>query len=469
MTKTILITCPDNALKERAYIYSVLLYEFLGLDYEISYQSDLKSKIMLSVKGVLGPQLIIDDSFFHAKYDIGFNLEVLPQTPLSIFQLQNTGLPVSNLLLSVPVMYGQKRADGTFYNITNNIIDLGLDIFGSSFFMLTRYEERLKHAPDQYGRFLSTSSLAYQENFLIRPIVNEYLEILWACLKQLWPSLQRKDRSFQFELTHDVDEPFTYLFSSPSRLLRRMGRHVLDGNLRAAITQPMKCMLTKCGDISADPAYTFPYIMDMSERYNLVSTFYFICHRTKKMGGDYDLFHPRIRSLLKSIAQRSHKVGLHASYSSYNNRDQLKKEFKALLKVCKQENIYQKSWGSRQHYLRWKTPLTFSILDDAGLDYDSTLSFVDHIGFRCGTCYEYPIFDLQSKQKLNLKERPLIVMDGTLLDPRYMWLSREKAYEKVVNLKNICRKYNGRFVLLWHNSQLLNVKDRMLYESILQA
>jgi len=30
---------------------------------------------------------------------------------------------------------------------------------------------------------------------------------------------------------------------------------------------------------------------------------------------------------------------------------------------------------------------------DAGMDYDSTLSYADRPGFRCGTCSEYPAFD----------------------------------------------------------------------------
>jgi hypothetical protein len=52
--------------------------------------------------------------------------------------------------------------------------------------MLTRYEEVVKSDRDEHDRYLATASLDYQEGFLERPIFNEYLEILWACIKRLW-------------------------------------------------------------------------------------------------------------------------------------------------------------------------------------------------------------------------------------------------------------------------------------------
>lgn len=77
-------------------------------------------------------------------------------------------------------------------------VKLGLDIFGSAFFMLTRYEEVVKSVKDEHERFQARASLAYQEGFLERPIVNEYLEILWWSMKRLWPNLERKKESFEY-------------------------------------------------------------------------------------------------------------------------------------------------------------------------------------------------------------------------------------------------------------------------------
>lgn len=43
-----------------------------------------------------------------------------------------------------------------------------------------------------HDRFPATASLAYRAGFLDRPQIDEYLEILWAAMRRLWPGLQRK-------------------------------------------------------------------------------------------------------------------------------------------------------------------------------------------------------------------------------------------------------------------------------------
>ncbi|MEA1048991.1 hypothetical protein U5801_04080 [Lamprobacter modestohalophilus] len=57
-----------------------------------------------------------------------------------------------------------------------------------------------------------------------------------------------------------------------------------------------------------------------------------------------------------------------------------------LRRVPDDEGIDQPSLGGRQHFLRWETSATARLWDANGLDYDSTLSYADRPGFRCGTC-----------------------------------------------------------------------------------
>src|SRR5687767_2361657 len=47
--------------------------------------------------------------------------------------------------------------------------DLGFDIFSAVFYMLSRYEEYLPFAPDKYGRYSSSDSIAYKNGFLEKP------------------------------------------------------------------------------------------------------------------------------------------------------------------------------------------------------------------------------------------------------------------------------------------------------------
>jgi len=129
--------------------------------------------------------------------------------------------------------------------------------------------------------------------------------------------------------------------------------------------------------------------------------------------------------------------------------------------------IEQSAWGGRQHYLRWSNPETWGNWEAAGLDYDATLMFPEKIGFRCGSCYEYPVFDLVHRQQLRLRERPTMVMDVTLLS--YMGLSMARAEREAVGLVETVRRFSGDFGLLWHNHLLVGNNTRRLYLRVLAA
>src|SRR5690606_37053476 len=138
---------------------------------------------------------------------------------------------------------------------------------------------------------------------------------------------------------------------------------------------------------------TFDWLMSVSEKNNLTSAFYFICGRTdESKDALYEPDHPIIKKIMLEIYKRGHEVGLHPSYNSYNNPEQIKSEAQRLKKVCKELGIKQSQWGGRMHSLRWSHPTTLQAWNDAGMSYDSTLGYADQPGFRCGTCHDYTGF-----------------------------------------------------------------------------
>jgi hypothetical protein len=156
---------------------------------------------------------------------------------------------------------------------------------------------------------------------------------------------------------------------------------------------------------------------------------------------------------MRRIHERHHELGFHGSYESFRDPVQIRKEFASLTRIADEEGLYQPQWGGRQHYLRWEAPTTWQAYGDAGLSYDSTLTYADHAGFRCGVCYEFPVFNLQTRQPLALRERPLIVMEASLVGSSYMQLDTELALDKVAALSDTCRRFDGDFTFLWHNGQ----------------
>lgn len=220
------------------------------------------------------------------------------------------------------------------------------------------------------------------------------------------------------------------------------------------------------GRLDDDPYTTFERIMDLSEAVGVRSAFYFICGRTcETRDGDYRITDPHIRRWLRRIHERGHEIGLHPSYDTYRNAGALQEEFATLQRVCSEEGIAQESFGGRHHFLRWATPETFGIWDSIGLAYDSTLGFADRVGFRCGTCYEYPTYDVGQRRALRLRERPLVAMDFTLMDDLYMGLGcGEEAASVLSGLKETCRFFGGDFTVLWHNSRMIDPDELRLYQ-----
>jgi peptidoglycan/xylan/chitin deacetylase (PgdA/CDA1 family) len=461
------IEAPNNYQAERSYIFSVIFAEFLGLDINVNFTD--RHNVLIKVAD--DRQMVIADRLFATPLADWLTASSLPQQPLKKWDLSSVKLDALTVNPQVPIIYGSDPAGADFFCQSETQINLGIDVFGSAFFMLTRYEEVVKSDRDRIDRFPVTASLAEQEDFLARPIVNEYVEILWACLVQLAPNLQRKVREFQVIVSHDVDEPFRYAFSGISRLLKRCAGDIYKRHsLSAAATSVLQWIQVKSGRSDLDPCNTFDLIMDLSEQRNIKSAFYFIVDRPAGLiDCDYSIEHPLIRDLLRKIHQRGHEIGLHTSYHTYQNPTQTKQEFEILKRVCLEEGIEQQQWGGRQHCLRWATPTTFQNWDDAEMDYDSTLSFAEKVGFRCGVCYEFSTFNLQTRKHLSLREKPLIVMECTVLDDRYMNLGAEGtlALQCILNLKNCCEIFKGDFTLLWHNNRFTDPREVDMYKKII--
>lgn len=461
--------CPNFRIAERQYVAGVIFETFLGIRYKLIPYPE-SNWCLTDSENVRC--LIMPDAFFQKAHSNWLNQDSLPEHPLPVWNVANDlpNLAVTNPEL--PIISGHVSETGSWLSRPEESIALlGLDVLGSAFFMLTRYEELIKQDRDEHDRFPSWASLSYQEGFISRPIVDEYVEVLWVVMQRFWPRLMRKQREFSIKLSHDVDSPSRYGFKSPWKLIRALGGSVIKRrgrNLESAIRGIWIRLNTKEMIHPEDPVNTFEWIMDVSEYYGLVSAFYFICGRTNPLrDGEYDLEHPAIRTLMRRIHERGHEIGLHPSYSTYKDPDLIAKEAARLRMICEEERIEQSTWGGRMHYLRWQNPVTMRGWEKARMTYDNSLAYADYAGFRCGTCCEYPAFDVEERRQLTLRLRPLIVMEGTVLSSKYMGIDRyEAALQTMEQLKAACRVVRGSFTLLWHNTQLSSTAQQLLYKRI---
>lgn len=460
---------PPSYSPERMYIFDVLLRQFLGLQYEAEIEE--RHDLRISFEGIkTEKQLRIADDFFQCAKEEWLTSASLPERPLDCFDISDMfgDSPLANS--TIPIIYGSRNGDGSYVEEGESGISLGIDIFGSAFFMLTRYEEIVLPLRDSRERFPASASLAYQEGFLDRPIINEYLEILWWSLKRLCPQLHRRQRNYEFVLSHDVDWPLGVYNRTLFQVAKStVGDVIKRKDVGLALRRLYSAFFVRSGNLDADLNNMFNVIMNISEQHGLKSSFYFIVdHSDGEIDGNYSLEHPWIRSLLRRIHRRGHEIGLHPSYNTFRDKNRIRQQFESLLYHMKSEGIGQIEWGGRQHYLRWEAPVTWQAWEEAGLAYDCTLSFADHAGFRCGVCYEYSVYNLYTRQALHLRERPLIAMEGSLLESEYMGLTAEKTLHHLRKLREQCQRFEGQFSLLWHNSSLIKKQDLNLYQTIVE-
>jgi hypothetical protein len=433
------INVPSSCAAEIDYVVSVLFGEFLNIPYKLDISHRKDYEITLDNGNIL----IIRDTFFSG---CGQEIAYLNKRniPSLVEFVKNRFAPAEN----IPLIYGTKE-----FEVSKKKIRCGIDIFASVFFLLTRWEEYVIEARDKHGRFPPGESLPVRCNFLHRPVVNEYTGMLRNMLVFLGMKEKSAEDKFRIFPTHDVDF-LTYPF-----FLRRLAGDILKRRDFKKAAKRLSYMLAL-----KNPYLCFDFLMDMSERHNLTSRFYFTHRGKHKYDGNYALNSRLLLRQVKKIKDRGHIIGFHPGYYAHNNPELFAAEKKEL-----EEQLGVKIEEGRHHYLRFEIPATWQTWDDAGMAVDSTLGFSHLEGFRCGTGNEFPVFNILTRKKLKLKERPLIVMDTTLHINRNLRIAESLA---VINkYKDISKKYKMPFTILVHNSSFEEVEWqgwRELYEEIIK-
>jgi hypothetical protein len=369
-------------------------------------------------------------------------------------------------------MPGMEEAPARMVVRCGNEIRFGYDVPGFACWMLSRQEELMPAEVDIHGRFPAFASHASRNGYLDRPVVDEWFELLRQVFQRAWPTLLLVQRQFDIKVSHDVDLVSYFRFSRFVDFARSSLRACYEQGSPRVGFEALKSRLSGRDVLSKDdPANTFDWLMELSERHGIKSAFFFLCGRTSSLDALYEPHHPLIANLIKKIRLRGHEVGLHASYGSYLSQEVLSAEMAALKAICESGGVEQLDYGCRMHFLRWKTPETANGLAAAGVAYDSSLTYAETPGFRCGTCVEYPAYDpLAEKSIERLRIRPLVVMERSVISEHYLGLGLGRAaLDVMLRYKSACRSVGGTFTLLWHNTSLRTEEARLLYETVLSA
>jgi len=259
---------------------------------------------------------------------------------------------------------------------------------------------------------------------------------------------------FALLLTHDVDRPF---------------KRAAHAAFYAASERPLHHLRT--ARPSRNPYWQFETVMGVEAAHGVRSAFYFLdeppIYRKGLRAlasprawvehlGRYDLWHPRIADVVRTLADGGWEVGLHGSLASAGDGERLRREKQVLEAVL--GDVVR---GGRQHRLRLDRPETWRRQRRAGLAYDATLGSADDWGFDHGHEPLSPFDD-------DFLVFPLTLMEQALPDPGERF---EAAWRVCTDLLEEAADAGAVMTVLWH-PRYFNRREfpgyRRLYDRLLE-
>lgn len=431
------ITCHNDNIPERQYIIDVLFSELLEQSkdsYEVVFDQDARD-----YRIECGDNIAIVEDHFFIRY----------QEPLSYLDLSHIPSALSFLHTGdneIPIIFGTDK-----YEVSSATTQIGLDIFASSFFMLTRWEEYLL-GREEKGDCDETLLFAVKHGIWQRPVVHEYESLLRSVL-----ALASPKRKYQVVLSHDVDGFVTPAWSRIFRDFIRQTIHGAPKNKVLHLTWDEEIRYKKSfpSDINQ-----FEFYRSLSTKFNIAEWLYFkVCAKGEtECTYTYDSSNASlVLKGLKSFDQKELRLGFHPSQSTFKNKDQWQIESERITRFLGYEPVI-----GRNHHLLYDSNMLRQWEMLAGQDTSLQLSncvFHNRQGFRSGISVPYRLFDIYQRRDMRVVEHPCQIMD-TVIRYDSKVRSESEIWDEVKSVIERTKQYGGELVLTWHiyirNSSLIN-------------
>lgn len=350
----------------------------------------------------------------------------------------------------LPVLFPCSQNE-QWYSVEGKQVHFHHDILKAGFYLLSGYQEFHGQDQDAHGRFPWKSSIQNQLGITQIPVVNYYFSIM---LEAFQKCLELNNLNFKKKkntpptlfLSHDVDRIMKYS-------LRDVAYWVLAlvgvKSTRASLSLRWRKLLVCARGtflFRKDPYWNFEELMSLEKSLGIRSTWYML-EKTSLENSRYHFDSKKIRSLIASIDDEGHEVGIHGTLESSEDLNAMKAGLQRLNAVSTQTIR-----GVRQHYLKYNNPITSRIQKKAGLFYDSTLGFAEHIGFRNSYAHPFKLYDFDKQRPVDIWEIPLLVMDVTFTG--YMGTPINEIPTAIIRVLEEVLKFGGVFSMLWHNCNL---------------
>lgn len=336
-----------------------------------------------------------------------------------------------------------------FFPVSNSSA-LPFDIFSSSFYMISRYEEYLPHVKDEMGRFMASESLAFQSGFLNQPIVDIWVYKFKSKLLDTFPQLVFPEKRMIIHPVIAATQPLVFKYKGLLRSTVGYINDLFNGRFKR-LAQRTQVIL----GFKRDPVDTFKWAINNARHSNFELTVFFLLGNALNFQEGMNSHRQNFKLLLKYVSDYK-EVGLIFSYEVLSLYEKLKGEKRRM------ENITNRSLKSSMNSeFLVNLPDIYRNLVELQVKKDFTMVFRDTVGFRAGTCTPFLFYDLDYEIKT-----PLVIHPATMTTYAFQKRYAADIEKTVSNFLLEVEKVNGTFTIIFSNGDFSSEGENKVWRSI---
>ncbi|HQQ93349.1 MAG TPA: polysaccharide deacetylase family protein [Bacteroidia bacterium] len=312
------------------------------------------------------------------------------------------------------------------------------DLFSMVFYFISRYEEWQDHNKDEHGRFTVRNSILFRYGLQQRPLIDLCVQEFRSELEKHFQGLHLYRKKAGLLSTIDVDNVYAYRHKSFLRVAGAGFKDLLKGDFyglgrRLAVLR---------GKIS-DPFDIYDTVSEFCARHNIPLVFFFLMRSGTRYDRSLDPDSGAFQEIISRLNDYPLSIGLHPSYETLNDQEQLGKETRRMTEVLNAVPIF-----SRQHFLRFDVRRTPHMLSQKGFRADFSMGYSDVPGFRAGTSFVFNYYDFERERETDFKLVPFCLMDGAY--SIHTKRTQDEILATVDEMANDIESSGGNFVSVYH-------------------
>lgn len=327
---------------------------------------------------------------------------------------------------------------------------LPFDIFSSSFYMITRYEEYLPHVKDEMGRFMASESLAYKEGFLQQPIVDIWVYIFKDKLLQVFPEMDFPKKKLTVHPVIEAAQPYAYKQKGFFRTLVGYLHSLFRGQFRNIVARTQAII-----GLKRDPLDTFKWIVNIANRSNFDLTIFFLLGNSLSFNESMNTHRQKFMMLIKYVSDYK-EVGLIFSYNSLSDYEMLKSEKRRIQEITNRSLV-----SSMNSEFLVNLPDIYRHLVELQVTRDFTMVFRNTNGFRAGTCTPFLFYDLDYEIKT-----PLVIHPSAMTTSAFQQKYASDIERTINSTLAEVKRVNGTFTMIFSNKDFSSTESNKIWRSI---